>query len=110
MNNLGKVINLPQADARIYMENKSVQGEYAGIPIIAENADAYVDASDIDTKVIGHCEVFNLSKDEDRTAYADLLAKLAWSTNMEQHLEERTFVDNALIVYVAYLEYIKIAE
>lgn len=110
MDSFGKVVNLPRTDAQIYMENKTVQGECKGIPVIAKTADDYVDANDIETTVIGHCEQFNLTVEEDRTAYADLLAKLAWSTNMEKHLEERTFVDNALIIYVAYLEYVKIAK
>lgn len=110
MDSLGKVVNISQDEARVCMENKSIQGECGGIPVMAASATDYVDATDIDTKVIGHCEMFNLSKEDDRKAYADLISQLAWSPNLAQHLEERTFVENELIVYIAYLEFIKIAE
>lgn len=110
METFGKVMSLPHDKAKIELENKAVQGEYQGIPVMASGPNSYVDAADIDTKVIGHCKMFNLSNPEDRDAYADLIAQLAWSPNMIKHLEERSFVDNSLIIYIAYLEYIKIAE
>jgi hypothetical protein len=110
MDDFGKVMHMPQSEARIFMDNKTIQGEYKGIPVVAKNPNDYVDAADVETCVIGTCKLFNLSKEEDRTEYADLLAKIAWSPNIEKCLEERTFVNNELVVYIAYLEYIKIAE
>lgn len=110
MDSFGRVVNMSQDEAKTCLSNKSIQGEYQGIPVAAESPKDYVDAADLETKVIGHCEVFNLGKEEDRKNYADLIAKLSWSTNLLKYLEEKTFVENELVVYIAYLEYIKIAE
>lgn len=109
MEDFGKVMSMPQDEAKICLETRTCQGEYQGIPVMAACSTDYVDASDVATKVVGHCEMFNLSKEEDRKEYADLLAKLSWSANLSKYLEERVFINNELIVYIAYLEYMKIA-
>ena len=110
IDSIGTVTDIAQKEAKIVLENKTKQGDCQGIPVIASHASNYVDANDIDTRVVGHCEMFNLSDEKDRETYADLVSKLMWSPNMSIHFEERVLSDNALIVYITYLEYIKIAD
>lgn len=58
-------------------------------------------------KVTGYCDVFNLSKDEDRKRYGDLSAKFEESAGTYAKLwEERQFSKSDLIIYMAYLTYL----
>lgn len=55
----------------------------------------------------GHCDFFDLSKEEDRLAYAELSAKFVAGTSFQLSWEERIPNDKgALNVIVTYMEYV----
>lgn len=55
----------------------------------------------------GHCDFFDLSKESDRVAYAELCAKFAAGTSFQLNWEERIPNDKgALNVIVTYMEYV----
>lgn len=58
-----------------------------------------------DIAVVGNCERFDLSQESDRQAYAELSAKLFAGSECVRLWEERTQSNNALIVYVSYINY-----
>lgn len=110
MDDLGIVTALPQREAFILLTQTKKQGDCDGIPVHAENSDDYVDARDVNTSIVGHCEEFNLHLEEDRERYADLLSRLSAESNLVLHFEDRQFVDGQLICYIAYVEYVKIVK
>ena len=61
-----------------------------------------------DITVVGNCDVFDLSKDEDRVKYAELSAKLFSGTEFIRLWEEKTMQGSALIVYVSYINYMNV--
>lgn len=58
--------------------------------------------------VTGNCDVFDLSKEEDRVKYAELSAKLFSGTEYIKLWEEKTMQGSALIVYVSYINYMNV--
>jgi hypothetical protein len=58
-----------------------------------------------DVAVVGNCDRFDLSKESDRAAYAELSAKLFAGNSCIRLWEERTQTQDALIVYVSYINY-----
>jgi hypothetical protein len=58
-----------------------------------------------DVAVVGNCDRFDLSKEEDRKAYAELSAKLFAGSECVRLWEDRTHSADALIVYVSYINY-----
>lgn len=110
MGDLGQISDLPAHTAHIILTDKRVQEKDNGIPVYANASSDYVDSADIPVKVVGHCEFFDLSKEEDRNTYADLSAKLAASLNLEKSFEQHVIDKGTLFIYLAYLEYIKVVE
>lgn len=112
MNNesLGKLANLPYQEAQIKLENKSIQEHEEGIPVFARTPDSFIDSRQIPLSVIGHCEQYDLSDSEARADYADLCARLASAENLEKLFEQHIIEGSKLLVYITYLEYIKIVE
>lgn len=106
----GTVSALPQKEAKIYLEDMPEQGNVEGIPYHAKSPNDCVDPRDLDTQIIGHCERFDLNNKEDRESYADLSAKLTANYNYELQFEQRVTMSDTLIIYLSYLEYIKIAK
>lgn len=107
---LGQISDLPKKTADIILTDKKVQGSHSGIPVYAQAPTDYVDSADVPTKIVGHCECFNLSEEDDRNIYADLSARFAASMNLEKTFEQHVIDNGKLVVYLAYLEYIKVVE
>lgn len=107
---LGKISDLPQKSAEILLANKKMQEKCEGVPVYATSSSDYIDSEDIPMTIVGHCDCFDLSNDEDRQVYADLAAKFAAASNIEKTFEQHVVDKHRLLVYVAYLEYIKIVE
>lgn len=64
-----------------------------------------IESSRQDVAVVGSCDRFDLSKEEDRRAYARLSAEIFAGTSCIRLWEERTQTADALIVYVSYINY-----
>ena len=108
---LGEVQVIKRNDVSIVVGDKQQQTTVDNIPVYADSSNAYTDPSDIPTSAVGHCERYCLSKEEDRTAYADVITQLSNSLNIELIFEERVTSDNGeLIIYLSYIEYIKVAQ
>lgn len=107
---LGTVQAMRHEDVQIDLNGKTQQTTVDNIPVVAASSSDFVDPRDVPTKVLGHCVCFDLSREEQRDQYSDLVARLATELNLERLFEERSMLNTgALIVYIAYLEYIKIA-
>jgi hypothetical protein len=109
-NSLGQLANLPYQEAQLKLENKSIQEKRDGIPVFARTPDSFIDSSEVPLTVVGHCDRYDLSEDADRVTYADLCAQLASAANFEKLFEQHIVEGNKLLVYITYLEYIKIVE
>ena len=107
---LGRLANMPYQEAQIKLENKSIQERRDGIPVFARTADSFIDSAEVPVTVVGHCDRYDLSIDTDREAYADLCAQLASAENLEKLFEQHITENSSLLVYITYLEYIKIVE
>ena len=106
---LGTVKNMPRTTALAYLDERPQQTTVEGIPVHAKTTHDYTDPKDVETKVIGNCEMYNLSKQEDRSKYADLLAELEAKDNVVVHFEERAITETGeLLIYISYTEYIKL--
>ena len=106
---LGTVQVIKRSDVPIKLGDKEQQTAVDNIPVFASTSTEYTDPSDIPTSAVGYCERFCLSNNEDREAYANIIAKLANSLNVERVFEERVAADNGeLIIYLSYIEYIKV--
>lgn len=110
MDSFGKITSLPKQEAKIYLEDMPEQGNVDGIPYHAKNPNDCIDPRDLDTSVVGHCECFDLTLEQERATYADLLSKLHCGDNLELYFEERITTNEKLMVYITYFEYIKIAK
>lgn len=110
INTLGTIHMINRESVDITLKDKTPQTVVDNIPVYATNANDYVDPKDVETSVIGHCDLYDLTKSEDREKYADLMASLAATLNKEKIFEERIKTpDGGLCVYISYLEYVKIA-
>jgi hypothetical protein len=111
LNSLGTVKVVKRDDVPIKLQGKQQQTIVNDIPVYASSSSDYVDPRDVPTSAIGHCERFNLTDDCARKEYAELAALFATSGNLEKLFEERTSTSNGdLIIYIAYIEYVKITE
>ena len=81
-----------------------------GLKIVGSSTD-YPDVSDIPLKVCCRCNRWVLSKDSDRVAYGDLIARsITPGGGIEVTWEERVVEDCGLVVYLTYLEYVRVAD
>lgn len=110
INTLGTIHVINRGDVDITLRDKEQQTTVNNMPVYATAPTDFVDPTDIETSVIGHCDLYDLTKSEDREKYADLMASLAASLNKEKIFEERIKTpEGGLCVYISYLEYVKIA-
>lgn len=110
INSLGTIHVINRESVDITLKDKTPQTIVDNVPVYAVNSTDYVDPKDVETSVIGHCDLYDLTKVEDREKYADLMASLAASLNKEKIFEERIKTpEGGLCVYISYLEYVKIA-
>lgn len=106
---LGAVQVIKRGEVSIKLGDKEQQTAVDNIPVFANKSTEYTDPGDIPTSAVGYCERYCLSNSEDREAYANTVAKLANSLNIERIFEERvTSADGELIIYLSYIEYIKV--
>lgn len=106
---LGTVKSIPTTEAAVLLQDHPVQTIVSGIPVHSKSAHDYTDPAEVETKVVGYCKLFNLAKEEERTAYADLLSELAAKDNFSVHFEEKTTNQaGELLIYISYVEYIKL--
>ena len=81
-----------------------------GLKIIGA-ASEHPDVADIPLKVCCRCCRWELSKTPDRVAYGDLIARsLAPDGGIEVTWEERVVENCGLVVYLTYLEYVRVAD
>ena len=62
------------------------------------------------TAITARCYMFDLTKEQDRTDYADIIADIRGGVCKELLWEERVRTDNALVVYITVLEYAQITD
>ena len=81
-----------------------------GIKIIGALSQ-HPDVNDLSPKVCCRCCRWELSKDADRLAYGDLIARsLTPDGGIEVTWEERVVENGGLVVYLTYLEYVRISD
>ena len=106
---LGTIQVIKRNEVPIKLADKQQQTSVNNIPVYASSSNDYTDPTDVPTSAIGHCERYCLVQEEDREAYANIIAQLANSLNMEKVFEERAMTDKGeLIIYLSYIEYIKV--
>ena len=78
--------------------------DYIAVPgATPEVGDRNATAAVQDVAVVGSCDRFDLSLEDDRFRYAELSAKLFAGTECIRLWEERSMQAGALIVYVSYI-------
>lgn len=100
----------PITEAELAALRKKKTTTINGMEVLGDY-EKFPDLLDIPLRFCCHCVRWDLSKDADRAAYGDLIAK-SMSTNspVEVSWEERSKEASGLIVYLTYFEYIRVAE
>jgi len=90
--------------------NSSPINHVEGMAVIG-NTRGMADLSDVPLRSSCRCLRLNLKEEADRTTYAELVnSAAAPNSPLEINWEERVIDGDALIIYLTYTEYVRVAE
>lgn len=72
--------------------------------------DVPTDPNDAPLRYCCRCKRLDLTEEKDRNEYADLLAVSATSSTVEILWEERVKESDKIVIYITYMEYLRITE